>query len=71
MTGDMLCVFDTKNVFSWVISKVDRGPWSHTAICTGEGTVLEAITTGVCERPLDVYATSIIALAFTETNPAC
>jgi hypothetical protein len=56
-TGDMLCIFDTKNLFSWVISKADRGPWSHTAICTGEGTVLEAITSGVCERPLDIYAT--------------
>ena len=56
--GDLLFTFDTKSLFSRIISKVDSGPWSHSAMCTGEGTVIEAITTGVCERPLDVYAPS-------------
>lgn len=56
--GDLLFTFDTKSLLSRLISKVDRGPWSHSALCTGEGTIIEAITTGVCERTLDVYAAS-------------
>jgi hypothetical protein len=56
--GDLLCVFDTKSLFSRIISKVDRGPWSHSALCTMEKTIIEAITSGVCERPLDVYSAS-------------
>lgn len=54
--GDLLFTLDTSSFFSRVISRVDRGPWSHCAMCTGEETVIEAITSGVCERPLDVYA---------------
>jgi hypothetical protein len=54
--GDALFTFDTKSFFSKVITLVDNGPWSHTAICTGEGTVIEAITSGVQERALEVYA---------------
>jgi hypothetical protein len=53
---DLLFTFDTKSLFSKLISLVDDGPWSHTAMCTGEGTVIEAITSGVQERPLESYA---------------
>lgn len=54
--GDALFTFDTKSLFSKLITMVDNGPWSHAAMCTGEETLLEAITSGVQERSLDVYA---------------
>lgn len=57
-TGDLLFTFDTASLFSKIISLVDSGPWSHCALYTGERTVIEAITAGVCERSIDVYADS-------------
>ena len=56
--GDLLFTFDTANLFSKIISLVDSGPWSHCAIYTGAGTVIEAIASGVCERSIDIYADS-------------
>ena len=56
--GDLLCTYDTKSFISKIISKVDRGPWSHCALYSGEGTVLESISIGVVERSLEVYNTS-------------
>lgn len=56
--GDILFTFDTASLFSRIISLIDRGPWSHCAIYMGGGTVIEAITAGVCERSIDVYADS-------------
>lgn len=56
--GDLLFTFDTASLFSKIISLVDSGPWSHCAIYTGAGTVIEAITAGVCERSIDVYVDS-------------
>ena len=53
---DLLFTFDTKSAFSNVISFIDNGPWSHVAMCTGQGTIIEAIAAGVQERPLEVYA---------------
>ncbi|MEZ0175553.1 MAG: hypothetical protein AB9Q20_14765 [Candidatus Reddybacter sp.] len=54
--GDALLTFDTESLFSKLISIVDKGPWSHVALCTGEGTVIEALTGGgVQERPIEVY----------------
>lgn len=52
---DVLFTLDTKSLASRLISYVDNGPWSHTAMCSGEGTVIEAITSGVCERPVQIY----------------
>ena len=56
--GDLLFTFDTASLFSQIISLVDGGPWSHCALYTGERTVIEALTAGVCERLIDVYADS-------------
>ena len=53
--GDLLMTFNSDSFISRMIAWVDRGPWSHSALCSGNGTVFEAITQGVCERPLDVY----------------
>lgn len=54
--GDWLCTYDTKSITSNIISKIDTGPWSHIGMCSGKGTIVEAITNGVVERPLSVYA---------------
>lgn len=54
--ADLLFTFDTKSVISKIISVVDRGPWSHVATCTGTGTIIEVIASGLCERPIEVYA---------------
>lgn len=54
--GDVLFTFDTKSFTSKVITWVDNGPWSHCGICTGNGTIVEATTSGMVERPIDVYA---------------
>ncbi len=55
--ADLLFTFDSRSVFSKVIAMVDdKGPWSHCASCTGEGTVIEAIASSVCERAIDIYA---------------
>lgn len=53
--GDLLCTFDCESNMSKMISWVTSGPWSHVAACSGEGMVLEMITTGSCERSLEVY----------------
>jgi len=52
-----LFTFDTDSLFSKLISVVDKGPWSHVATCTGEGTIIEALTAGVQERSIEVYVT--------------
>jgi hypothetical protein len=54
--GDWLCTYDRKGITSKIISKIDSGPWSHVGMCSGKGTIVEAITKGVVERPLSVYA---------------
>ena len=54
--GDLLCTFNTKSLMSKLISIVDNGPWSHVAMCSGDGTVIEAIPSGAVERPISVYA---------------
>lgn len=53
--GDLLFTFNSSSRVSKLISWVDDCPWSHSAIYTGEKTVVEAITSGVTERPISVY----------------
>lgn len=55
--ADFIFTFNTASWTSRVIAWVDNGSWSHTALYSGENTVLEAITSGTCERPIDVYRT--------------
>jgi Permuted papain-like amidase enzyme, YaeF/YiiX, C92 family len=52
---DTIQVFDGTSRISRFLAAVDRGSWSHTAMYSGDGTVIEAITSGVTERSLDVY----------------
>lgn len=52
---DTIQVFDGTSRNSRLIAAIDRGSWSHTAMYSGDGTVLESITSGVRERPLEVY----------------
>lgn len=52
---DTIQVFDEASRISRFVAALDRGSWSHTAIYSGDGQVIEAITSGVTERSLDVY----------------
>ncbi len=52
---DTIQVFDGTSRISRFLAAVDRGSWSHTAMYSGDGTVIEAITSGVTERSLEVY----------------
>lgn len=52
---DLIQVFDETSWISQFIARFDRGSWSHSAMYAGAGTVIEAITSGVTARPLDVY----------------
>ena len=53
--GDAIFTFDTKSVGSRLIAYLDQGTWSHVGICSGNGCVLEAITSGVTERSIEAY----------------
>lgn len=53
--ADLVCTFDSSSRMSRLISWVDRGQWSHTAMYSGQGTVVEATTSGCVERPIEVY----------------
>lgn len=60
--GDVVQIFNSSSILSRMIATVEQGCWSHSAIYTGEGTVLEAITSGVSERPLTMYKNRVIHL---------
>ena len=47
--------FDTKSVGSRLIAYLNQGTWSRVGICSGNGCVLEAITSGVTERSIEAY----------------
>jgi hypothetical protein len=53
--GDILFSQPTQSFTSWVVMYFQGGPCSHVAMLTKEGTVIEAISSGVVERPADVY----------------
>lgn len=52
---DLIEVFDASSRISRFIAASDRGSWSHCAMYSGDGMVLEAITSGVTERTIEVY----------------
>jgi hypothetical protein len=56
--ADIVAVFDTQSLMSKLITHLDQGTWSHTALYVGGGKVTEAITAGVVERPIEVYRSS-------------
>lgn len=53
---DLLFTFDTRSWTSRLISLIDNGPWSHVAIVTGDGTVIEATTSGIREDSISMYS---------------
>jgi hypothetical protein len=53
--GDLIATLDARSFISRMIAYVDQGTWSHVGKYSGSGTVLEAISAGVVERPIDVY----------------
>jgi hypothetical protein len=55
LPGDLLMTFDSRSVISRVITMVDHGTWSHSALYIGDGQICEAITAGVVERSIDAY----------------
>lgn len=52
---DLVQIIDQSSIVSRLIAKVDIGTWSHTASYVGRGMVLEAITSGVVKRDINVY----------------
>ncbi len=53
--GGTLFSLPVNSFTSWVVMYCQGGPPSHVAMLTKEGTVIEAITAGVVERPVSVY----------------
>jgi hypothetical protein len=53
--GDLLLTTDLSSPVSRFIAWMTNGPWSHAAICIGEGDLVEATTKGVVQRPLHIY----------------
>jgi hypothetical protein len=53
--GDAIFCHPLHSPVSWVIMYVTGGPWSHVGTLTNAGTVLEAVTQGVVERPATCY----------------
>src|ERR1700730_4899712 len=53
--GDMLFCQPIGSFTSWVVMYFQGGPCSHVGTLTENKTVLEAITTGVTERPASAY----------------
>lgn len=56
-TGDLLHTFTPTSFMSRTIARIDNGPWSHAAIISDTGTVLEAVPGGVREISLTHYLT--------------
>jgi hypothetical protein len=54
-TGDLLYTFTPTSFMSRMIAGIDDGPWSHAAIVSDTGTVLEAAPGGVRETQLAHY----------------
>jgi hypothetical protein len=52
---DNVALIDTQSKISRAIAKFDQGTWSHTAMYLGQGRIVEAITSGVVERGIEVY----------------
>jgi hypothetical protein len=53
--GDQITTLDTLSFVSRMIAYVDQGTWSHIGAYSGDGAVIEAISAGVVERPIEVY----------------
>lgn len=60
--GDSIFTYDTTSFVSRIITRIDSGSWSHVGVYVGDGQIVEAISSGVVRRSLDVYRTSKIRL---------
>lgn len=59
---DFIFTYDTTSFVSRIIAWIDSGSWSHVGVYVGDGQIVEAISSGVIRRSLDVYRTSKIRL---------
>ncbi len=53
--GDSIFCHPVNSFVSWIVMYVTASPWSHVGTLTSAGTVIEAITQGVVERPATCY----------------
>jgi hypothetical protein len=54
-SGDMIFTLDAKSFGSRLIAYLDQSTWSHVGTYTGNGRIVEAITSGVVERSIEAY----------------
>lgn len=67
--GDLIKLIDTASTISRLIAHLDHGVWSHSATYVGDGTVCEAITSGVVERSIEVYHSPRFRLGLYRLRP--
>ena len=53
--GDGIFTLDSRSFGSRVIAHLDQGTWSHSATYSGNGQIIEAVTSGVIERSIEAY----------------
>jgi Permuted papain-like amidase enzyme, YaeF/YiiX, C92 family len=53
--GDGIFVIDAESLASRIIAYLDQGTWSHVGTYSGNGQIVEAITSGVVERSMEAY----------------
>jgi len=53
--GDLIFTIDSRSFASRMIAFLDQGAWSHVGLYVGDGKIIEAITSGVVERHIEVY----------------
>jgi hypothetical protein len=53
--GDGIFTFDAKSTASKIIAYLDQGTWSHVGTYSGNGNVLEVMSSGVAERTIEAY----------------
>jgi hypothetical protein len=66
--GDLITTLDTQSILSRMIAAADHGVWSHIGMCTGNGRIAEAITSGVVERSVEAYHTPRYRLGIYRTK---
>jgi hypothetical protein len=66
---DLLLTFDPSSHMSRLISWVDSGPWSHSAVLLKSGKVFEAVTSGVRVIDLEHYLRQPYRLGLYRLDP--
>jgi uncharacterized protein YycO len=53
--GDILLVYNKRNIISFLITKITNTPWSHAALYVGNGEVVESTFSGVGKNCISKY----------------